>query len=125
MLLLNYSQHPLSEQQCPTLLAMLGQMPEVRTIPVQIDPAHTLSEIVTELADAVNLSPHEWGVVPLLIIPAGLAPVALIAEIHDLSGQFPALVRVRPVGGSIPTTFGVVEVMNLQAWRNEVAHRRR
>jgi len=125
MILLNFS-HPFTEQQIARIVEIVGAAPEVRAIESQIDRERPLAVVAAELADRAGLTPDEWQTIPLLINPPALAPlaVALLAEIHGRSGQFPALVNIRPIAGSIPTRYEVAEILNLQAIREEARRRR-
>lgn len=125
MLLLNFT-HPLTSQQHAQLTALLGSAPEVRTIPVQIDQSQPLAPQVVAIADAAGLTPSAWQTTPLIINPPGLALVTalLLAEIHGRSGGFPTVVRIRPVVGSVPTSYEIAEVLNLQTLRETARLRR-
>ena len=63
---------------------------------------------------------------PLVVNLPGYAPAVavLLAELHGRMGYFPAIVRVRPVGGAVPPRFEVGEVLNLQAIRVEARKQR-
>lgn len=119
MILLNFS-HPLTSDQAAQLEAQLGGPVAIRTIPAQFDHARPFAPQVAALADAANLSPDEWQTAPLLVNLPGYAPAAgcLLAEIHGRSGHFPALLRLSPVPGSVPTIYAVSEVINLQDVRD-------
>lgn len=126
MLVLNFS-HPLTSSQVAQIGALAGGTPiEISTIPVQIDQTRPLEEQVAALVDACGLSAEEWQTLPVLINPPGYAPAAfvLVAEIHGRSGQFPTLVRLRPVPGSVPTSYEVSELINLQDVRMAARTRR-
>jgi hypothetical protein len=118
MILLNFS-HPLTADQIDQLAALLGELPAIRTIPAQFDHAQPFAAQIAALADAAGLSPVEWQTTPLLVNLPGYAPAAggLLAEIHGRSGHFPALLRLSPVAGSVPTTYQVSEVIDLQGVR--------
>lgn len=125
MLLLNFT-HPLTDSQRAQVAALLGGAPEIRSITVQIDQAQELTPQLVTLADAVGLSAEQWQTTPLIVNPPGFAPACagLLAEIHGRSGQFPALLRLRPVPGSTPTSYEVAEIINLQALRAAARQRR-
>lgn len=59
--------------------------------------------------------------------PSGLnfSAVVLTAELHGRMGYFPAVLRLKPVPGSVPPRFEVAEILNLQAVRSEARARRR
>jgi len=125
MLLLNFT-HPLTAPQYAQLTALLVAAPQVRDIPVQIDQTQPLAPQVAVLADTASLSPAEWQTIPLLVNPPGLAIVTalLLAELHGRTGYFPAIVRIRPMASSGPTTYEVAEVINLQTLRDAARTRR-
>lgn len=115
-----------TEARRAQLAALLGTVPDVRSIPTRIDQEAPLRPQAVALADAARLSPEEWQVTPLLLIPPGLSPaaVALLVEIHGRSGYFPALVRLRPVPGMVPPLFEVAEIVDLLGGRAEARDRR-
>lgn len=125
MILLNFS-HPLTAAQLDQLANLLGEMPAIRTLAVQFDHEQPFGGQITALADAAGLTAEEWQTEPLLVNLPGYAPAAgcLLAEIHGRAGHFPALLRLSPVAGSVPTTYHVSEVINLQQVRDEARVRR-
>jgi hypothetical protein len=126
MLILNFT-HPLTVAQRDQIETLAHTtIEEVRTIPVQIDQVEPLAEQITAIVDDVGLSPEEWQTRPLLINPPGFAPAAfvLLAELHGRIGHFPALIRLRPVAESVPTSYEVAELLNLQAIREKARTRR-
>src|SRR5213080_3627728 len=125
MLILNFT-HPLTPAQRDQLASQLGQEPETRTIPVQIDQSEPLEPQIISIVDAVGLSSEEWQTRPFLVNPPGYAPAAfvLLAELHGRIGHFPTLIRLRPLSGSTPTTYEVAELINLQAIREDARRRR-
>lgn len=127
MILLNFS-HPLTDEQLAQVEALTGQkVAEVRGEMPQFDHGAPFAEQVRALADRVGLSPEEWQTMPLLVNPPGYAPATavLLAELHGRMGHFPAVLRLRPVEGSVPTRYEVAEVVNLQVVRDEARTRRR
>ncbi len=126
MLILNFS-HPLTDAQLAQIAALADEpITQTRDIPTQLDPAHPFTEQVIALVESVGLSPEEWQTLPLLVNPPGHAPLAvtLLAELHGRMGYFPAVLRLRPVAGSIPLRFEVAEIINLQAVRDAARARR-
>lgn len=122
MFVINFS-HPLTELQRKQLMELMEQpLTEVRDIPSQFDNNQPFAEQVSERVDAVGLSAGEWQSLPILVNPPAYAPATstLIAELHGRMGYFPAIIRMRPVAGSIPPQFEVAEIINLQVVR-EVA----
>ncbi len=125
MLILNFT-HPLTDKQKAQIEALAGAaIDEVRTIRVQINQEEPLAPQVAALIDTSHLSPEEWQTRELLINPPGYAPAAfvLLAELHGRIGHFPALIRLRPAPGSLPS-FEVAELLNLQALRDAARSRR-
>lgn len=125
MLLLNYA-HPLTDQQLEQLDALLGQTPEVRDVPTQVDRSRPLADVARDLAEAAGLAPRAWQTTPLVINPPALAPVALalMAELHGRCGYFPPILNIRPLANSTPPRYEVAEVVNLQALRDAARQRR-
>jgi hypothetical protein len=125
MLILNFA-HPLTPEQQQQIEQFTGaSIEEVRNIPVHIDQEQELGPQVVELVNAVGLTQEEWQSRVLLINPPGYAPVALVlfAELHGRRGHFPAVIRVRPKPGAVPT-FEIAEILNLQEIRNQARQRR-
>src|SRR5260370_33814768 len=119
MLILNFTQPLTPEQQAQIETLANTPIEEVRTIRVQINQEEPLEPQITAIVDASGLSSEEWQTRPLLINPPGYAPAAfvLLAELHGRIGHFPSLIRLRPVADSIPTTYEIAELINLQAIR--------
>ncbi|HID53250.1 MAG TPA: hypothetical protein EYP41_14610 [Anaerolineae bacterium] len=120
MIILNFT-HPLTETQKEQIEAMGGQpVTAVYPIPVQLDNRQPFAPQIAALLNAVPLTPEQWQVEPILINPPAYAPAVavLLAQIHGRTGCFPAIIRIRPVPGSIPTRYEVAELINLQQLRN-------
>ncbi len=126
MILLNFS-HPLTSGQLQQVEAITGQKVE-RVIEVnsQIDPQQPLVPQVVAMADRCGLTAKEWQSLALLVNPPSLnfTAVALLTELHGRCGYFPAVLRLRPVAGSLPPQYEVAEIVNLQAVREEARQRR-
>ena len=125
MLILNFT-HPLTDEHKAQIESLAGTtIDEVRTIPVQIEQDEPLTPQVAAIDDASRVTPEEWQTRQLLINPPGYAPAAfaLLAELHGRIGHFPALIRIRPKAGSLPS-FEVTELLNLQAIRDAARRRR-
>lgn len=126
MVLLNFS-HPFTIEQLRELERLAGKkVDRVIEIDAQIDPQQAIVPQVIAMADRARLEPHEWQTLSILINPPSLnfSAVTLLAELHGRCGYFPAVVRLRPVPGSIPPRFEVAEILNLQAVREEARRRR-
>ena len=125
MLILNFT-HPLTDEHKAQIESLAGTtIDEVRTIPVQIEQDEPLATQIAAIVDAAQVPPEEWQTRQLLINPPGYAPAAfaLLAELHGRIGHFPALIRIRPKAGSLPS-FEVTELLNLQAIRDAARRRR-
>lgn len=126
MLTLNFS-HPLTADHLAQIEALTGQkVAEVRGEMAEFDQESPFAEQVRALAERVGLSPEEWQTTPLLVNPPGYAPATavLLAELHGRTGHFPAVLRLHPVGGSVPTRYEVAEIVNLQQVRDDARTRR-
>lgn len=113
--------HPLPSPQLTRLADMAGRaIDEVREHMAQFDHDRPFAAQVVELVDAVGLTPAQWQTEAILVNPPAFAPVAavVIAELHGRMGYFPAIVRVRPVAGSVLQEYEVAEIINLQAVRD-------
>ncbi|MEJ5376852.1 MAG: CRISPR-associated protein Csx15 [bacterium] len=126
MILLNFS-HPLRPAHLAQIEVLAGRPVErVLEVPSQIDPQQPLVPQVVAMADRCGLTAKEWQSLALLVNPPSLnfTAVALLAELHGRCGYFPAVLRLRPVAGSLPPQYEVAEIMNLQAVREEARQRR-
>jgi hypothetical protein len=125
MLMLNFS-HPLSPAQVARVEMLVGESVGVRTIATQFNHYEPFAQQAAALADAACLTAEEWQMLPLLVNLPGYAPGAgcLLAEIHGRSGHFPALLRLSPKDGNLPTVYVVSEVVNLQDVRERARIRR-
>ena len=126
MILLNFS-HPLTAEQLAQVETLTGQrVAEVRGEMAQFDHESSFAKQARALLDRLGLSSEEWQTTALLVNPPGYAPAtaALLAELHGRMGHFPAVLRLRPVEGSVPTRYEVAEIINLQAVRDAARLRR-
>lgn len=126
MILLNFS-HPLTPAQIAQLEALTGAAVErVLAAPAQFDPALPFAPQVEALLAGVPLTAEEWQTAPLLVVPPALNFITalLLAELHGRLGYFPAIVRLRPLAGSLPPRFEVAEIINLQAVREKARQQR-
>jgi hypothetical protein len=125
MTLLNFS-HPLTPAHLAAIEQLTGDRPEVREVACQFDPQQPFGPQVVNLADAAGLSPTEWQTTPLLLNLPTLHVIAglLLAEVHGRCGYFPAVLRLRPVEGSVPPRFEVAEILDLQGQRERARGRR-
>lgn len=126
IIIINFS-HPLTDKHLEQIKTLTGRKIE-RVIEVnsQVDSQKPLVPQVMELVDRAGLSPAEWQTLPLLINPPSLnfIAVALLAELHGRCGYFPAILRLRPIEGSLPPQYEVAEVLDLQAIRDRARQNR-
>ncbi len=126
MHILNFA-HPLTPEQLGQIEQLSGSSIEnIQTLQMQIDQSNPLDKQIVQAIDSIGFSSEEWQTLPLLVNPPGLvsAALALIAELHGRIGYFPAIIRVRPIAGSIPLQFEIAEIINLQAIREQARMRR-
>ena len=126
MLVLNFS-HPLTPAQLNQLEALTGAAVErVMAVASQFDVQQAFAPQMQALLASLPLSAEEWQTTPLLIVPPALnfITAVLVAELHGRMGYFPAIVRLRPLAGSLPPHFEVAEIINLQAVRDQARLRR-
>ncbi len=119
MIILNFT-HPLTASQIAAISQSSGaQIERVIKIKTHLDPALPFAEQARALVESVGLSSEEWQTESLLINPPSFSPVAalVLAELHGRMGYFPAIIRLRPVGGAAQA-YEVAEIINLQAVRD-------
>ena len=107
--------------------SLAGQTVErVVEVPSQVDTQSGLTAQVVALVDQAGLSSTEWQTLPFVInLPSlNYSAATLLAELHGRMGYFPAMLRLRPVAGSVPPQFEVAEIVNLQGVRDEARGRR-
>lgn len=127
MFLINLA-HPLTGEQQAALETLAGQ--KVSRLIEQsphLDPAQPVAPQVRRWVDELEVGAGEWQQTPLLVnLPAlHYGAAAVLAELHGRCGYFPAMVRLRPVPGSLPPRYEVAEIVNLQALRDAARQRRR
>jgi len=123
--LINFS-HPITDDQQADIAAALG-VPELTVIdvPTHFDTEAAYGPQAEALIAAVGLLPTEWEARAdsiILNLPAFNVIAALVlARLHGLMGHFPAIVRIRPVEGSIPPRFAFAELIDLTDHRVRAA----
>ncbi len=120
MILLNFS-HPLTPAQVQRVEELTGRAVErVIDLPVQFDSERDFLPQLADLAACLPLSPQELQTAPLVVnLPAlNFIAALLLAELHGRMGYFPPVLRLRPTPASLPPTYEVAEVLNLQAVRD-------
>ncbi len=119
MILLNFS-HPLTPAQLERVEALTGRRLE-RTVELQVqfDNERDFLPQLAELVARLPLSPQELQVEPILVNLPSLNYIAalLLAELHGRMGYFPPVLRLRLQPNSLPPSYEVAEILNLQAVR--------
>ena len=126
MILINFS-HPLTREQIKQVENLTGQtISQVIDQPVQFDNNHQFSEQVNDLLKGLPITSRKLQTEAIIINPPALNFITalLLAELHGRMGYFPAILRLRPVDGSLPTRYETAEILNLQAVRDESRKRR-
>lgn len=119
MILLNFT-HPLTANHLARIEALTGQaVARVIDAETQFDVAAPFAPQVGALVDGIGLSPVEWQTSPILVNPPALnfIAVTLLAELHGRMGHFPPVVRLKPAGDPLFSTYEIAEIINLQAVR--------
>lgn len=126
MILLNFS-HPVSAKQVETIEQLSGQTVEqVFDVPVQFDNQSPFPPQLEALMRRLPLSSEQLQSQPILVNPPALNFIAalVLAELHGRMGYFPAIMRTRPMEGSLPPRYEVAEILNLQAVRDRARRSR-
>ena len=126
MILINFS-HPLTSTHLAAIERLTDKKVErVVDIKTQLDHERAFVEEARALVDSVGLSPEEWQTTPLLVNLPSLNVIAalVLAELHGRCGYFSAVLRLRPVSGSVPPQFEVAEILNLEAVREAARGKR-
>ena len=126
MRILNFA-HPLTPRQIDQITALTGAEPEsVTEIRVQLDLEPEFQQQIIALVDSLGISTESWQSGGWLIALPSLnyAAAVLLAELHGRMGHFPAMLRLRPVVGTLVTEYDIVEIVNLEAVRASARTRR-
>jgi hypothetical protein len=126
MIILNFA-HPLTQRQLDQITALVGNAPEkVQDVRVQFELEQPFSQQVIRLLDDLGISAQQWQAGGWLIVLPSLnyGAAVLLAELHGRMGHFPAILRLRPVVGTLVTEYDVAEIINLEAIRAEARTRR-
>ena len=122
MLILNFS-HPLREEVVQSIEEETGsKVTAVREIPVQFDHDIPFEDQVKQLLDSgtAGLSSREWQTEDILVVPPAhsIIALALMAELDGRMGRLPAVIRLKPETGSLPTRFVFAEIIDLHQMRD-------
>lgn len=109
--------HPLTSEHISAIEGLCAShIDRVVTVTSQVDTSAGLAEQIHAMLDALPLTADEWQTKPLLfVLPAlNYSTAVMLADIHGRMGHFPAIVRIAPVSDTVPTTYDVSEVIDLQ-----------
>lgn len=126
MRIINFG-HPLNGGVLQDLVqvtdAVIG---EVKDVKCQVDNDQPFEDQARGLVDSVGWTSEEWQTRPFMLVPPGLAPLALcvVAEIHGRCGYFPSVVRLKPLKGQVPPQFVFGEIIVLSQVRETSRTRR-
>lgn len=126
MILLNFG-HPLNDNQLAAIRQATGQADwDLRDVKTQFDHERPFPPQITALVNSLEIDSSTWQTKPILVNPPThhLIAVSLLAELNGRMGYFPAVIRLKPVPGSLPPRFELAEIVNLQAIRDEARSRR-
>ncbi|MCB8945290.1 MAG: hypothetical protein H6658_16205 [Ardenticatenaceae bacterium] len=126
MILLNFA-HPLTDGQLEAIQVQTGHTDfDVHHIRTHFDHERPFSDQLTELINSLNIDSQTWQTHPILINPPAHNAIAvtLLAELHGRMGYFPAIIRLKPILGSLPPQFEFAEIINLQAIRDQARAQR-
>jgi hypothetical protein len=124
MILLNFSNHPLTKDQKARAEALTGQqLDPIISVDAQFNDEQPLLPQVQALLDGLPLSLAALESEALMVSLPGLSPAAalLLVELHGRTGHFPYLLRLRYHAGR----YEVAETPDLQSIRNGEARKTR
>lgn len=122
----NFS-HPLTEPQRDQIAVLAGQpVTRVIDVPTHLDEGQPFTPQIAALVETAGLSAEEWQTLPLLVSLPSSAPIVagLLAYLHGGRGHFLAVPRLRPVRGSVPSTFEIAEIVDLYGGREHARGQR-
>lgn len=127
MIILNFA-HPLNSTALEALASLLegDVVGEVKNVTVKVDNERSFLDQAQEVTESVGWTSQQWQTNRFVVVPPGYAPFActLLANIHGRTGFFPAMLRMKPSGGT-PPSFTPAEVLSLHAVREESRERNR
>ena len=121
MILLNFS-HPLDEKQLEVAKQIAGSsFKKVLDISTHFNHQESFPDQLNRLVLQIPLNSKEWQTEKILVIPPSLSIIScmLLPELHGRMGYFPAMVRIKPISGSIPPSYEPAEIINLQEIRDK------
>ena len=123
MILVNFS-HPVTEKQLDQIEEMIGIRPELKTVPVQIDPSLPLKDEIDRIVSSAGLTSEEWQTIPIIVNLPGLSVLSggIIAELHGRMGHFPDILRLKPMENI--QGYDVAEIVSLQRIRDQARMKR-
>jgi hypothetical protein len=119
--------HPLTEDNLREIETLAGcTVSEVIEVPSQVELQSFLEPQIASRLDELGLSPREWQTGPLLInLPSlNCCAAVVLAMLHGRMGHFPAVLRLAAETRNVETCFKVVEILNLQAIREQARRKR-
>ncbi|MEI7988523.1 MAG: CRISPR-associated protein Csx15 [Chloroflexota bacterium] len=126
MILLNFS-HPITAEQTAQIEQLAGQpIQQVVNLAVQFDHQQPFLPQLQALVEQLPLTAEQIQSTPILVNPPSLNYITamLLAELHGRLGYFPAILRIRPLEGSLPPRFEAAEILNLQQIRDRARKER-
>jgi hypothetical protein len=126
MILINFS-HPLPQDQLDAIQRLTNQSIErTLSLPAQFDHQQDFLPQLESLMAKIDLTPEEWQTGSILVNPPSLNFITalVLAELHGRMGYFPPVVRLRPAKDALPPHYEVIEILNLQALRDEARKKR-
>lgn len=120
MILLNFG-HPLTQDQLVAIETATGQTAiHAKEVKTQFDHEQPFPDQISALINSLNIATTTWQTEPILINPPthNIIAMTLLAELHGRMGYFPAIIRLKPIPGSLPPQFEFAEIINLQAIRD-------
>jgi len=109
MILLNFS-HPITDLQIGQVRALTGaETVQVIDLPVQFDVQRPFEPQLHDLLARLPVSPAKMQGEPMLLN---------LPSLNYIAAMLLAVLRLRPVAGSVPTRFEVAEIVDLQGLRD-------
>ena len=121
MYLLNFS-HPLTPDQIAQIESMINRViTNLVETPVDFDSELPFENQLSNLLDKLPLTKSQLQTEPILINPPALNHITavLIANLHGRMGYFPPIIRLYLVPDSLPPSYEVAEIINLQTVRDQ------